>query len=58
MSRKGPVATTVQGHSLTSEDLPVGGLFHNPSQSTMALPARLLGSELEIAQAASHREVR
>lgn len=58
MSRKGSVATTVPGHSLCSEDLPFGGLLHNLSQSTMALPARLLGSELEIAQAASHREIR
>lgn len=52
------MAAAGPGHSPHSEDPPFGGLLHNPSQSTMTLPARLSGSELAIAQAASHREVR
>lgn len=51
------MAATGPGHRPCSEE-PPGGLLHNPSQSTIVLPDRLLGSELEIAQAASHMEVR
>lgn len=58
VSRRGPVAAAGPGHSPCSEDPPFGGLLHNPSQSTITLPARLSGSELAIAQAASHREIR